>query len=144
MGLYDNLTPIITVEEMQEATTVEDLETYDEAKLQKMINQITSKVWTVIDKEQFVEVWIPEDLKNAVATLVDSFYVYNKVNNQSVAKWKRTSYSEKVDDYQITESFSDNVSTTFEFFWIPVDKLTLMVLMSYMNDDMWFWNVNLH
>lgn len=143
MGIYDNLTPIITVDEMQELTTVEDLETIDEWKLQKMINQITAKVWTVIDEEQFKE-WIPDDLKTAVASLVDNFYTFSKVNKQSVASGRRTSYSEKVDDYQITESYSDNTTNVFDFFWIPVDRLTLMVLMSYMDEEVWFWNVNLH
>lgn len=144
MGIYDNLTPIITVDEMQELTTVEALETIDEWKLQKMINQITSKVWTVIDEKQFEEVWIPDDLKTAVASLVDNFYTFSKVNKQSVASGRRTSYSEKVDDYQITESYSDNTTNVFDFFWIPVDRLTLMVLMSYMDEEVWFWNVNLH
>jgi len=143
MGIYDNLTPIITVDEMQELTTVEALETIDEWKLQKMINQITAKVWTVIDEEQFKE-WIPDDLKTAVASLVDNFYTFTKVNKQSVASGRRTSYSEKVDDYQITESYSDNTTNVFDFFWIPVDRLTLMVLMSYMDEEMWFWNVPLH
>ena len=144
MGIYDNLTPIITVDEMQELATVEALETIDEGKLQKMINQITSKVWTVIDEKQFEEVWIPDDLKTAVASLVDNFYTFSKVNKQSVASGRRTSYSEKVDDYQITESYSDNTTNVFDFFWIPVDRLTLMVLMSYMDEEVWFWNVNLH
>ena len=144
MGIYDNLTPIITVDEMQELTTVEALETIDEGKLQKMINQITTKVWTVIDEKQFEEVWIPDDLKTAVASLVDNFYTFSKVNKQSVASGRRTSYSEKVDDYQITESYSDNTTNVFDFFWIPVDRLTLMVLMSYMDEEVWFWNVNLH
>lgn len=147
--MFDNLTQIVSVDELAEATTNKELEAlcFSEANtVKKYINQVTAKVRAKIDKEQF-KVWesydIPDDLKLATVWLIDSFYVYSVKNWQSVATWKRTSYSETIDDYKISETYSETTSA-FDYFWIPIDQYSLTILMSYMDDDSWVRNINLH
>ena len=147
--MFDNLTQIVSVDELAEATTnkeIENLCSTEPNTVKKYINQVTAKVRAKIDKEQF-KVWesydIPDDLKLATIWLIDSYYVYSVKNWQSVATWKRTSYSETIDDYKISETYSETTSA-FDYFWIPIDQYSLTILMSYMDDDSGVWNINLH
>jgi hypothetical protein len=69
-------------------------------------------IWTQIDKEQFLEndiYIIADDFKQATINLLDIYYDYEVVN-KLISKGRRTSYSERIDDYQITETFSESVS----------------------------------
>lgn len=149
--MFKDLLVILTVDDLAELTMNSDLETLcleEPNKAEKYINQITAKVWTMIDKDQFLEndeYIIPDDLKIAVGNLIDSYYTYSIVGKNNAGSSKKTSYSEKIDDYSISESYAEsNSSSAYSLFGIPIDKSSLFILMSYMNDEPWFWNVNLH
>lgn len=148
--MFDNLTQIVSLQEVSELTSskeIEELCSSNPSKVQKIINQITVKVRAKIDKEQFLEnssYNIPEDLKIATVCLIDSFYVYSVKEWQSIASWRRTSYKETIDDYSISETYSDSSRSAFDYFWIPIDQYSLTILMSYMDSNTWLWNVHLH
>lgn len=148
--MLDNLTEIVSLKEVEAFTwndEIEEMCSSNPSKVQKIINQITAKIWAKINKDQFLDngvYYIPDDLKIATVWLIDSFYVYTVKNWQSVATWKKTSYKETIDDYSVSETYSTESKSAFDYFWIPIDQYSLIILMSYMDDDVWFWNVNLH
>lgn len=139
--------PIITVAELKEWSINQDLIETADATLEKYIKIVSAKIRTKIDEEQFKqEDWTydyPEDLKIATISLVDNYYVYCVQLKQSDATGRRTSYTEKIDDYSISESFES--SSAFSFYWIPTDLDILDILKKYMDSDQYgFWNINLH
>lgn len=144
--MFNNLTPIVSLAEVRECSNNNELVALSDEILQKYVNQVTVKVRAKIDKEQFKE-WdsynIPDDLKIATVWLIDSYYAYTIVWKQSVATWKKTGYTEKIDDYSISESYWETTSA-FDYFWIPIDQYSLMILMSYMDSDTGLWNIDLH
>lgn len=138
--------PIITAEELREWSINQDLIDCSDEILEKYIKIVSAKIRAKIDEEQFNvdgEYEYPWDLKIATISLVDNYYVYSVQLKQSAVTGKRTSYTEKIDDYSISESY-DN-SSAFSFYWIPVDMDILDILKKYMESDQFgFWNVNLH
>ena len=139
---------IITVDDVREFSSNEKLVNLcvsESSKVSNYIKQLTAKIRTQIDKEQFKE-WesynIPNDLKLATVNLLDSFYSYSIVGRQNVGTGTRTSYSEKVDDYSITESYSQG-SNALSWLWLPIDNETMLVFMSYMVGAK-LWSINLH
>jgi hypothetical protein len=57
---------------------------------------------------------------------------------------RRISYSEKIDDYQITEWFNQYENTNQKkFLGVPISDEIRAVFKKYMYDD-WFINVNIH
>lgn len=144
--MFADLVPIVSLSEVRELSNNSELIALDDTTLQKYVNQVTVKVRAKIDKDQFLEedsYDIPDDLKIATVALVDSYYVYTIVWKQTVSTWKKTSYTEKIDDYSISESYSETTSA-FDYFWIPIDQYSLMILMAYMDNDTGLWNINLH
>ena len=144
--MFADLVPIVSLSEVRELSNNSELIALDDTTLQKYVNQVTVKVRSKIDKDQFLEedsYDIPDDLKIATVALVDSYYVYTIVWKQTVSTWKKTSYTEKIDDYSISESYSETTSA-FDYFWIPIDQYSLMILMAYMDNDTGLWNINLH
>lgn len=140
--------PILTVEELKEWTANSELEEICEsntAVAEKYITKVSALIRTQIDKEQFKD-WdeyiIPESLKLATIRFTDSYYDNVIVKKIPIWSSKRLSYSEKIDDYSISETYSENSSAT-DFFWIPIDKETKKIFSSFMQDSWLRW-VNLH
>ena len=138
---------IITPAELREWSINQDLIEEKDTVLTKYINIVSARIWTKIDEEQFKNsdgtYTYPEDLKIATISLVDNYYAYFVQLKQSEAKGKRSSYSEKIDDYQITEAY--DTTSAFSFFWIPTDLQILDILKKYMaTEEYWFWNIDLH
>lgn len=140
--------PILTVEELKDWTANSELEEICESNTtiaEKYIKQVSALIWTQIDKEQFKD-WdeyiIPESLKLATIRFTDSYYDVVIVKKTPIWSSKRVSYTEKIDDYSISETFSENSSAT-DFFGIPIDKETKKIFSSFMPDS-WLWWVNLH
>lgn len=138
---------IITPAELREWSINQDLIEEKDTVLTKYINIVSARIWTKIDEEQFKNsdgtYTYPEDLKIATISLVDNYYAYFVQLKQSEAKGKRTEYTEKIDDYTITEKFE--TTSAFSFFWIPTDLQILDILKKYMaTEEYWFWNIDLH
>lgn len=138
--------PIITAEELREWSINQDLIDCSDEVLEKYIRIVSAKIRAKIDEEQFNndgEYEYPWDLKIATISLVDNYYVYFVQLKQTAVKGKRTSYSEKIDDYLIAEEY--DTSSAFSFYGIPADMDILDILKKYMESDQFgFWNVNLH
>nr|DAP44763.1 MAG TPA: hypothetical protein [Bacteriophage sp.] len=100
---------IITLEYLAENVVNEEL--YElcieqAEKAQRYLNIVENKVKLYMDIEQFKEnegYTFPEDLKEAVRFLVESLYLNRSLNT---TQGKMLSYTEKHDDYSISESFS--------------------------------------
>lgn len=141
--------PILTVQEVKEWTANSELEELCEKnpnKVMKIINNISWMIWSSIDKEQFLE-WdiyiIPDDLKFATINLLDIYYDYVIVNHYDIT-WKAISYSEKVDDYQISKWFNQYESANQKkFLWVPLSDEMRAVFKKYA-PLVWFINVNIH
>lgn len=138
---------IITAEELREWSINQDLIDLADNQIDRYINIVCAKIRSKIDREQFKNeegVYVyPEDLKLATINLVDNFYAYFVQLKQTEAMGKRTSYTEKIDDYSISESFE--TTSAFSFFGIPTDLEILKILEKYMDSDQYgFWNINLH
>lgn len=139
---------IITAEELKEWSINQDLIDLTYAEMEKYINIVSAKIWSKIDEDQFKNedgtYEYPADLKLATISLVDSYYAYAVQLKLSSATGRRTSRSEKIDDYQITENF-DTTTSAFSFYWIPTDLDILDILKKYMDSDQYgFRNINLH
>ena len=141
------ITPILTVDEVKEWTRNSDLEALcdsNPALVTKNIKNLSWDIRTQIDIEQFkTDDWyeFPTVLKLATIRLLDSFYVYSVVNKQSVATGRKTSYSEKIDDYQITEWYSIS-STAATWLWLPIDDESLITFLSFKKET-GFWQVSI-
>lgn len=138
---------IITPTELREGSINQDLIEETDATLTKYINIVSAKIRSKVDEEQFKNeegVYVyPEDLKLATINLVDNFYAYFVQLKQTEAMGKRTSYTEKIDDYSISESFE--TTSAFSFFGIPTDLEILKILEKYMDSDQrWFRNIIPH
>ena len=138
---------IITAEELREWSINQDLIDLSDNQIDRYINIVSNKIRAKIDEEQFTtdgETYeYPADLKLATISLVDNYYAYFVQLKQSTVTGRRTGYTEKIDDYTITENF-DNTSA-FTFFWIPVDLDILDILKRYMDSDQYgFRNIDLH
>lgn len=138
--------PIITAEELREWSINQELIDLPDNVINKYINIVSAKIRVKIDEEQFNNDGVyeyPWDLKLAVISLVDNYFAYFVQLKQSAVTGKRTSYTEKIDDYSISESY-DNTSA-FSFYGIPADMDILDILKKYMESDQYgFWNINLH
>lgn len=138
--------PIITAEELREWSINQELIDLPDNVINKYINIVSAKIRAKIDEEQFNNDGVyeyPWDLKLAVISLVDNYFAYFVQLKQSAVTGKRTSYTEKIDDYSISESY-DNTSA-FSFYGIPADMDILDILKKYMESDQYgFWNINLH
>lgn len=139
---------IITAEELREGSINQDLIDLSDNQIERYINLVSAKIRAKIDEEQFTtdgeSYEYPADLKLVAISLVDNYYSYFVQMKQSAVSWRRTSYTEKIDDYSISESFESSTSA-FSFFWIPVDMDLLDILKKYMDSDQYgFWNINLH
>ena len=111
------------------------------AKYEKIV---ASKVRAKINSEQFKKedgtYDIPEDLKLATISLIDSFYSYSVQWGANNGTKKVTSV--KIDDF--SENYSENASA-FMYFGIPTDGDILDILKKYMEAREWgFWEINLH
>lgn len=142
--------PILSVQEVKEWTANSDLEELclkNPKKVEKYIANLSWMIRTQIDKEQFK--WkddiyeIPDDLKFATINLFDIYYEYSIVNRYNI-KWRKTSYSEKIDDYTITEWYSEYENTNqLKWLGVPVSNELYAVFQRYM-PNVWFINVNIH
>ncbi len=141
------ITSILTVDEVEEWTRNSDLEALcseNPALVAKYIKKLSADIRTQIDIEQFKkgdDYEFPTVLKLATIRLLDSFYVYSVVNKQSVATAKKTSYSEKIDDYSITEWYSDT-SSSATWLWLPIDDESLITFLSFKKET-GFWQVSI-
>ena len=142
-----NILPILTVQEVKEWTANSELERLCDTnpnQVEKYIKQLSWMIWTQVDKEQFLEndiYIIADDFKQATINLLDIYYDYEVVN-KLVSKGRRISYSERIDDYQITEAFSESVSW-LSWFWLPISNEIYWIFLRYMPKS-WFINVNIH
>jgi hypothetical protein len=110
---------IVTPEEIIEGSVNPALiDLYDteagKATLVKYEKIVASKIRAKINSEQFKdgdEYIIPDDLKMAAISLIDSYYIYAVVNKENSATKKVT--QKKIDDFSIT--YSDNASA-FSYF----------------------------
>lgn len=137
---------IVTPEEIVEATINQELiDLYDTAagkgNLVKYEKIIASKIWAKVNSEQFRTADgydIPDDLKMAAISLLDSYYIYAVVNKQNSGSKKVT--EKKIDDFTIR--YSDNESA-FSYFGIPTDGDILDILKKYMSSkERGFWDIN--
>lgn len=141
------ITSILTVDEVEEWTRNSDLEALcseNPALVAKYIKKLSGDIRTQIDIEQFKkgdDYEFPTVLKLATIRLLDSFYVYSVVNKQSVATAKKISYSEKIDDYSITEWYSDT-SSSATWLWLPIDDESLITFLSFKKET-GFWQVSI-
>lgn len=141
------ITSILTVDEVEEWTRNSDLEALcseNPALVAKYIKKLSADIRTQIDIEQFKKgnnYEFPTVLKLATIRLLDSFYVYSVVNKQSVATVKKISYSEKIDDYSITEWYSDT-SSSATWLWLPIDDESLITFLSFKKET-GFWQVSI-
>lgn len=138
---------IVTPEEIAEGTVNQDLIELSETEagkvtLAKYEKIVASKIWAKVDAEQFNDgndnYVIPEDLKIAAISLIDSFYTYAVVQwlNNGSNKVKQR----KIDDF--TETYSDNTNA-FSYFDIPTDGYILDILKKYMGITEWgYWYVD--
>ena len=100
---------IITVDYLADNVVNEEL--YElcleqQDKVQRYLNIVENKIKLYMDIEQFKQNGVydfPEDLKEAVRFLVESLYLNRSLNT---TQGKMLSYTEKHDDYSISESFS--------------------------------------
>lgn len=75
-------------------------------KVQRYLNIVENKIKLYLDIEQFKEndeYIFPEDLKEVVRFLVESLYLNKTLNPTG---WARSSYTEKHDDYSLSETFT--------------------------------------
>lgn len=137
---------IVTPEEIIEGTINQELiDLYDtnagKAKLVKFEKIVAGRIWAKIDYRQFKngdEYEIPEDLKMATISLIDSYYIYADVNKENSASKKVT--EKRIDDFTIR--YSDKESA-FSYFWIPTDGEILDTLKKYMSSkERGFWDIN--
>ena len=139
---------IVTPEEIAEGTVNQELIDLSEteagkAKLVKYEKIVASKIWAKVDAEQFKNedgtYTIPEDLKQAAISLIDSFYTYAVV--QGMNNWSNKVKQRKIDDF--SETYSDTISA-FTYFGIPTDGDILDILKKYMGSLEWgYWDVNI-
>ena len=139
---------IVTPEEIAEGTVNQDLIDLSETDagqltLAKYEKIVAAKIWAKVDAEQFNDgndnYIIPEDLKIAAISLIDSFYTYAVVQwyNNGSNKVKQR----KIDDF--SETFSDTTSA-FSYFDIPTDGFVLDILKKYMGSTEWgYWDVDI-
>lgn len=143
-----DITPIITVAELQDLTMNEDLLsicTNKPTDATKIINQVSIRLWGKIDKEIFYdeanETYVfPDDLKLACASLCECYYTYfiKEKNNQASSKLT----SEKIDDYSYTYASSESA---YSFFGIPTDSNVIAVIEAYTGIvGKGYWLINLH
>ena len=139
---------IITPQELIEWSINQDLIDLTYEEMGKYINIVSARIWAKIDEDQFKKedgtYEYPADLKLATISLVDSYYAYAVQLGMSSATGRRTSRSEKIDDYQITEAY-DVSSSAFSFYGIPTDLEILDILKKYMSADSYgFRDIDLH
>ena len=140
--------PVMTVTELEELTLNDELielcqtQPYNASKI---INQVSIKIWSKIDKEIFYDEWtaryiIPEDLKYACSQLCENLYVYAIKEKNSEAS--KNVLSERIDDYSIT--YSDS-KFAYTFFGIPTDSDAIAIIEAYCwITGKWYWNINIH
>lgn len=139
---------IVTPSEIAEGTVNPELiELYEtdagQVTLAKYEKIVANKIWAKVDPEQFNDgngnYVIPEDLKIAAISLIDSFYTYTVVQWLNAGSRKVT--QRKIDDF--SETYSDSTSA-FAYFGIPTDGDILDILKKYMNKEEWgFWYVDI-
>ena len=140
---------IVTVQDLQEWTVLNEVKTLcteNPSEAERLIKIISAKIWMKIDQEIF-KFWdtyeIPADLKMACISLIDSFYNWNVKGGNASWSSTRTAYTEKIDDYSISETYSEN--NVFTFYGIPTDGDVLDILKKYMsNESRGLWNVFIH
>lgn len=138
---------IVSIEEIAQGTINEELYQLcknDTEKVTRYENYIAKKLWTIIDKEQFPDGEYPEDLKEACVSLIQNLFIFSIKGGNSVATGRKTSRSEKIDDYSIAENYEHY--SPYTFFGIPVDKETMEILARYQAPDYQYGNraVDLH
>lgn len=140
-------TMIVSVEEIAQGTINDELYqlcTNDAEKVKKYENYVAKKLWTIVDKEQFLAEDYPEDFKEATISLIQNLFIFTIAGKNSVATGRKTSKSEKIDDYSISESYEHY--SPYTLFGIPVDKETMEIIARYQAPDYPFgdWEINLH
>ena len=102
-------------------------------KVERYLNIVENKVKLYMDIDQFRQnddYNFPEDLKEAVRFLVESLYLNRSLNT---THGKMLSYTEKHDDYSISESFSGGDSSLR--YDIPILPEYLRVLNKYRGES---------
>lgn len=103
-------------------------------KVERYLNIVENKVKLYMDIDQFRQnddYKFPEDLKEAVRFLVESLYLNRSLNT---TQGKMLSYTEKHDDYSISESFSGGDSSLR--YGIPILPEYLRVLNKYRGESL--------
>lgn len=111
-----------------------DLCTEDSSAVNRYINIVSNKIKMYLDIEQFKD-WedhyiFPEDLKDAARFLVESLYL----NRNNTTTEKSTGYTEKHDDYSISQSYDSSYKTQY-WYWIPVIDQYLAILDKYRGES---------
>ena len=103
-------------------------------KVERYLNIVENKVKLYMDIDQFRQnddYKFPEDLKEAVRFWVESLYLNRSLNT---TQGKMLSYTEKHDDYSISESFSGGDSSLR--YGIPILPEYLRVLNKYRGESL--------
>ncbi len=103
-------------------------------KVERYLNIVENKIKLYMDIDQFKkndDYKFPEDLKEAVRFLVESLYLNRSLNT---TQGKMLSYTEKHDDYSISESFSGGDSVLR--YGIPILPEYLRVLNKYRGESL--------
>lgn len=103
-------------------------------KVERYLNIVENKIKLYMDIDQFKQnddYKFPEDLKEAVRFLVESLYLNRSLNT---TQGKMLSYTEKHDDYSISESFSGGDSSLR--YGIPILPEYLRVLNKYRGESL--------
>lgn len=103
-------------------------------KVERYLNIVENKIKLYMDIDQFKQnddYKFPEDLKEAVRFLVESLYLNRSLNT---TQGKMLSYTEKHDDYSISESFSGGDSVLR--YGIPILPEYLRVLNKYRGESL--------
>ena len=103
-------------------------------KVERYLNIVENKIKLYMDIDQFKQnddYKFPEDLKEAVRFLVESLYLNRSLNT---TQGKMLSYTEKHDDYSISESFSGGDSALR--YGIPILPEYLRVLNKYRGESL--------
>ena len=103
-------------------------------KVERYLNIVENKIKLYMDIDQFKkndDYKFPEDLKEAARFLVESLYLNRSLNT---TQGKMLSYTEKHDDYSISESFSGGDSVLR--YGIPILPEYLRVLNKYRGESL--------
>lgn len=141
-----NVQTIVSPSEVRDMSANSSLIWLSDNEITAIVKKVCWKIWSKVDVEQFFDkdtktYTFPDDLKIATIDLIDNYYSLQESSDSTVKT--TTLRRERIDDYEIEESFTS--STAYTFFWIPVNADTLNIILKYWDDESWWvWNIDLH